>query len=91
MSALSHVVHLGDCLDPVSGLASLPDRSVDHVITDPPYEAEAHTKQRRVKRSAGVMKAEPLSFHPTTDDQRVAVAAHFGRVARRWVVVFCQV
>lgn len=91
MSALSHVVHLGDCLDPVSGLASLPDRSVDHVITDPPYEAEAHTKQRRVKRSGGVMKVEPLSFHPITDDQRRAVAAQFGRIARRWVIVFCQV
>lgn len=28
---------LGDCLDPVTGLASLPDKSVDLVVTDPPY------------------------------------------------------
>jgi len=91
MSTLSHVIHLGDCLDPVSGLASLPDRSIDHVITDPPYEEEAHTKQRRGKRNGGVMKVESLSFHPITEDQRRAVAAQFGRLARRWVIVFCQV
>jgi site-specific DNA-methyltransferase (adenine-specific) len=29
-----HVLHLGDCLP---GLAGLPDRSVDLVVTDPPY------------------------------------------------------
>jgi site-specific DNA-methyltransferase (adenine-specific) len=28
-------LHLGDCLDPAAGLASLPDQSVDVVITDP--------------------------------------------------------
>jgi len=27
----------GDCLDPVNGLASLPDKSADLVVTDPPY------------------------------------------------------
>lgn len=42
-------LHHGDCLDPVSGLASLADKSADVVISDPPYEAEAHTEQRRQK------------------------------------------
>lgn len=37
----------GDCLDV---LLMLGDKSVAHVITDPPYEAEAHTLQRRVNR-----------------------------------------
>jgi DNA modification methylase len=32
-----HRVVLSDCLDPVTGLASLPDASVDLVVTDPPY------------------------------------------------------
>ena len=40
-------LHHGDCLDPLTGLASLPDKSIDHVITDPPYEAEAHEKGKR--------------------------------------------
>ncbi len=30
-------LRLGDCLDPVTGLASLADKSVDAVVTDPPY------------------------------------------------------
>jgi len=98
-----HEVRLGDCLDPVTGLASLPDKSVDHVICDPPYEAEAHTLQRRCKRSgmgldggaykdgAAETRLEVLSFPPITSDQREAVAVQLARTARRWVVAFCQV
>jgi DNA modification methylase len=83
-------LHLGDCLDPVTGLASLPDKSVDHVITDPPYEVEAHTKQRRVKRG-GVCETESLPFAEITGEQRAEVGRHLARVARRWILVFCQV
>jgi site-specific DNA-methyltransferase (adenine-specific) len=42
---------LGDCLDPVTGLASLADKSVDHVITDPPYSARLYTRTRTNKGS----------------------------------------
>jgi site-specific DNA-methyltransferase (adenine-specific) len=84
------VIH-GDCLDPVTGLASLEDGSVDVTISDPPFEAEAHTKQRRVKRSGGIMELEPLEFPPITEEQRDAVAAEIARVTRRWALVFCQV
>jgi len=83
-------LHLGDCLDPVTGLASLPDKSVDHVITDPPYEADAHTKQRRVKRG-GVCETESLPFDAITADQRSALGREIGRVCRRWALVYCQV
>lgn len=38
------LVH-GDCLDPVTGLASLPERCVQHCITDPPYSEHTHEKQ----------------------------------------------
>ncbi len=91
------VLHHGDCLDPVTGLASLADRSIDHVITDPPYEAEAHTLQRREKpagwRKAGgssVIEA-PLNFDAITSDQRAAMASQIARVSRGCAVVFCQV
>jgi site-specific DNA-methyltransferase (adenine-specific) len=91
-----------DCLHPVEGLARLGDGSVDHVITDPPYEAEAHTKQRRTKvagwrkaRDRGeadkVATAAPLEFSAITGEQRRNVAAQIGRVCRGWAVVFCQV
>lgn len=88
---MSFVLHLGDCLDPVTGMASLADKSVDHCITDPPYEAEAHTLQRRVKRDGGVMEVEALAFDPIGDEARRSAGLHFGRIARRWVLVFCQV
>lgn len=91
---MSWTLHLGDCLDPVSGLASLPDRSVDHVITDPPYEAEAHTKgKRQGPTSDGHRRVvdESFSFVAITDSQRAALGVQFGRLCRGRVVVFCQV
>ena len=97
---ITHVIRLGDCLDPVTGLASLPDKSVSHVICDPPYEAEAHTLQRRVKRGAGkqnltddgqIAYVEPLSFEPLSFETRTESAKQMARVARRWVICFCQV
>jgi site-specific DNA-methyltransferase (adenine-specific) len=81
----------GDCLDPVTGLASLPDKSVDHVITDPPYEAEAHTLGRRCKRGGLGSVEEPLDFAPIDAGVRMDAAAHLVRTARRWIIVFCQV
>lgn len=59
---------------------------VDHVITDPPYEAEAHRKRRRTR--AGL---NPLDFEPITDELRSDCAVEFARLARRWVLVFCQI
>jgi len=78
----------GDCL---AGMAPLEDRSVDVVITDPPYEAEAHTSQRLVARAGGKLEVEPISFPPITEVQRTESARHMARVARRWILVFCQV
>ena len=90
------VLHHGDCLDPVSGLASLADSSVDVVISDPPYEAEAHTLQRRYKTGAEISEGErtiteaAIDFGAITAEQRTAAASHMSRVARQRAVVFCQ-
>jgi DNA modification methylase len=90
-------LHLGNCLDPVTGLASLADKSVDHVICDPPYEAEAHTKGRRAfsggsdEYAKGGVGERPLDFEPITEEQRAAAAGHLARLSRRWILVFCQV
>lgn len=88
-------VRCGDCLDPVTGLASLPDKSVDHVITDPPYESEAHTKQSVARAKQGFGRdgsnsAVALPFAAITEDVRRDVSRHFARVAQRWVIIFCQ-
>ena len=92
------VVH-GDCLDV---MATMPARSVAHVITDPPYEAEAHTAHRRVKRGGEAGErwgngdsreamVEALGFDPITPIQRDLSAGEFSRLATRWALVFCQV
>jgi len=82
-------LYLGDCREILPTLDA-----VDHVITDPPYEAEAHTLQRRCKRSDGafeVMEVEPLSFAPIDEQGRIDAAAHMARLSDGWVLVFCQV
>lgn len=90
-------LRLGDCLGP-DGMASIPDKSIDVVITDPPFEEAAHTLQRRVKRGNGNGSidmrspvSEPLPFPPITEQQRSDVSAQIARVTKRWALVFCQV
>lgn len=87
---MTWTLHRGSCLDSVTGLASLADKSVDVTITDPPYEAEAHTKGRRTKRNGGVCVPEVLPFAAIDEDTRCGVALQMARVTRRWVLVFCQ-
>jgi site-specific DNA-methyltransferase (adenine-specific) len=90
----------GDCLEV---LPMLPERSVAHVITDPPYEAEAHTKQRRVKanddgrgtqvggRDTRGARSAPIPFLPIRAEERQSAGLEMARVATRWSLVFCQV
>lgn len=89
-------IYHGDCREVLPTL----DR-VDHVITDPPYEAEAHSLQRRVKRN-GVFGAEvdgmdfrkideaALSFEPLSFELRQFAGKEIARLTKRWALVFCQ-
>jgi DNA modification methylase len=63
---------------------------VDHIITDPPYELEAHTLQRRTKPGGGIT-APTLDFAPINGDLRAGAGRLMGKMARRWTLVFCQV
>lgn len=78
---------LGDCLEIMKGMA---DKSIDLILTDPPFEKEAHTQQRRVKRQGGI-KFEVLDFLPITEEQRIEASQQFARLAKKWVLVFCQI
>lgn len=77
-------LYLGDCLEVLQTL-----QSADHVISDPPYEAEAHTLQRRVKRG-GECENEALPFASITEEERVLVSAQMARISNGWAIVFCQ-
>lgn len=84
-------LYCGDCLEVMPYLGR-----VTAVITDPPFEAEAHTLQRRINRGTtrggdgDVVTEEPLDFAPISEHQR----GQFSRLAASqcdgWVIVFCQ-
>ena len=87
-----------DCIE---FLRCLPGGSFDHVITDPPYEAEAHNLQRRKKgtrvdgtgswqRRGGQTVQAPVNFDPITEETRNDSASQIARLAKRWAIVFCQ-
>ena len=85
-------MHLGDCLGVMPTL-----EKVDRVITDPPYEAEAHTQGRRAfkgksaKYAKGAVAERPLDFAAIAPGDRGLAGAEFARLAKRWILVFCQV
>ena len=88
-------MRLGDCLDPVTGLASLADKSVHVTMTDPPYEVEAHTEGRRQRGRTSnggfrEVRESALPFAPIANVDRLAVAAQIARVTQHRALAFCQ-
>lgn len=92
-------MHLGDCLDVMATLAP-----VDHVITDPPYEAEAHTKARRSLKDATQKRGQAnrgevrridapltISFAAITEADRTEAARLLSGLTSRWTIAFCQI
>jgi len=82
----------GDCTDPATGLASLADKSVDHVITDPPYGERTHEGQRHRRREGGprtdgFLSSAGLEYEHLTPEQVAAVARQIRRVSRGWCLV----
>lgn len=86
-----------ECGDALELMRTIEARGIDHVIGDPPYEKQAHTKQRRVKtrgRWTGGKRevvAKPLAFEPISDDERRAAGLEIARLTKRWAILFCQV
>jgi site-specific DNA-methyltransferase (adenine-specific) len=78
-------IYLGDCRDVLPGLGP-----VDHVITDPPYEAEAHGLARRQTREHTVAEYQ-IDFGQMDSETRGAVGAEMARLSTGWILVFCQV
>jgi site-specific DNA-methyltransferase (adenine-specific) len=80
------VIYHGDCREVLPTL-----QQVDHVITDPPYEEVAHTKQRRFKSKSGGFYYAPVDFDPIDEQTRTLVGQELARLADGWILVFCQV
>jgi site-specific DNA-methyltransferase (adenine-specific) len=87
-------IYNADCRDVLPTLGP-----VDHVITDPPYEAEAHTLQRRTKETFAPQvngvdmrpaTVKAVDFDPMTAELRQFTASECARLTKRWALVFCQ-
>lgn len=85
-------IYHGSCLDIIPHLAP-----VRAIISDPPFEAEAHTLQRRINRSStrgkqsDVVTEEPLDFAPINEATRIAVCQLSAKILQGWFLAFCQV
>lgn len=79
-------LYLGDCADvlPLVG-------RVQAVISDPPFEAEAHTDMRRTQRSIKDGSNDVLGFGAITEELRNLVCAHAAVHNDGWALFFCQV
>jgi site-specific DNA-methyltransferase (adenine-specific) len=82
-------LYLADCLQ------VLPSLVVDAIITDPPFEAEAHTQQRRALGRGSedgrrdILDAA-LPFAAINEGQRAEAGRLFAKAATGWALVFCQ-
>ena len=83
-----HTLYHGDCLEVLPELD--PFEGINHCISDPPYEAEAHRADRRVTRKGGAVVAERLSFGEIGDDTRFRVALLLKEMTEGWLILFCQ-
>ncbi len=73
-------LYLGDCL---AVLPTLPEGSVDAVVTDPPYDAKTHTGARYGFRAT----SSEIPFAPV---DVLAIVPPILAVASGWVVSFCS-
>jgi site-specific DNA-methyltransferase (adenine-specific) len=82
-------LYLADCRD----VLPLVD-GMNAVITDPPYEVEAHAKGRRFsgRQADGFRSVEygALDFAPMTDDLRAEVSRLCVARCSGWLLAFCQ-
>jgi len=79
----------GDCLQLMPTVGR-----VQHVITDPPYEAEAHAKGRRLlgTQRGGERTVEygALDFSAIGPQERIESARLMVAACTGWLLVFCQ-
>jgi DNA modification methylase len=79
-------LYLGDCREILPTLGS-----AAAVVTDPPFEKEAHTPIRRTRKSIKTGVHDALDFTAITEEMRAFVAAWAKDNCDGWLLAFCQV
>jgi hypothetical protein len=71
-------------------MSALPDKSVDHTITDPPYEDASHT-YGKLRDDKGRIALSKLSFVKMEETLgRDFVSKHAVRTTREWLMACCE-
>lgn len=78
-------LYYGDCLEILNTVGFF-----NHIITDPPYEKEAHYKTRRVKRPDGSLAVSPLSFDKINIGIKRKISLLSNKMCSGWGLYFCQ-
>lgn len=74
-------LYLGDCLEVMNGL-----ETVDHILSDPPYEDELHSAIGRIRRNDGVAMSD-LGFEGI-NATRSEVAQKCVQLSSGWLILF---
>lgn len=77
---------LGDCREVLPTLGR-----VGTIISDPPFEKEAHTAMRRTAASIRSGKMDELDFDAIDEDTRRFVAEWAAKNCDGWALWFCQI
>jgi site-specific DNA-methyltransferase (adenine-specific) len=83
MESVKQEISLKNC-DCIEGMTELGPWSVDHIITDPPYDAETHENARSMKDGGSNID---IDFKPL---QNMIHVDYFMQLARRWSIAFCS-
>lgn len=78
-------LYLGDCLTALSSIDS-----VSAVITDPPYESDAHTPMRRSRASIEAGADAVIDFAAISERERDGISAWSAKHCEGWFLAFCQ-
>lgn len=63
---------------------------VDAIITDPPYGAETHRKERAFRRPEGFLADVPVPFDMLTPEDMSGLTEFASENCESWMLTFCQ-
>ena len=79
-------LYLGDCMEVMQTLDK-----VDAVVTDPPYDEEAHRFGRRTRATFEKAEMAELNFAKFPPENRLKLSEILKKLSIGWVISFCQI
>lgn len=75
-------LYQGNCFD---YMRNMPDKSVSHIITDPPYGEKTHKGAR-----GGAGNTVLIDFEHITEESFIKFCIEAVRISQRWVILTCE-